>query len=112
VAKSSVVKEFKDLVERMDTEEPSPGDMKRLRALVPQLPDFMDKVGDLTQQAALRLFENIPAGPASREVMEAGWKKFQSLKKPEILKVLQHGSRAIKRIRCFLYGHFFVLFAR
>ena len=62
------------LLERVDSDDPDPADVKALRKLFSQYPQVWRSVGDMAEQAAKHLVGNAGGTAVVKESIAAGWK--------------------------------------
>ena len=67
------------LLERVDSDDPNPADVKALRGLFKQYPQVWRSVGDMAEQAAKHLVGNAEGTAVVKESITAGWVRWSCM---------------------------------
>ena len=76
MTKKMEIEEFKTLVNKVQSDDPSENDIELLREQLPLFTDFIKIHGNLANQAGDQLIESMPSNSFAREFFRAGWKDF------------------------------------
>jgi hypothetical protein len=69
----AIVRQFLELVDGIDRDDPSPADIRALREMLRDHPDLWRVCGDLAQIAAATLIQRLKALPHVAESLKCGW---------------------------------------
>jgi hypothetical protein len=71
------VSDFKDILKKTNKDNPPKKDLHALRNALRNQPDFWRIAGDMAQQAAFHIIEEINATPVMKESLKTGWHEMQ-----------------------------------
>jgi hypothetical protein len=69
--------DFKDIFKKTNKDNPTKEDLKSLRNALRDKPGFWRIAGDMAQQAAFHMIEEIQATPVMKESLKTGWYEMQ-----------------------------------
>lgn len=69
----AVARQFLELVKKIDQDNPTPADVRALRAMLEEYPELWRVAGDLAYAAALNIVAKLDAGPLVTESLKHSW---------------------------------------
>jgi hypothetical protein len=69
----AVARQFLELVQQIDREDPTPDDVRALRAMLEEHPQLWRVAGDLAYTAILNIVAKLDAGPLVTESLKHSW---------------------------------------